>query len=224
VLHELAVRLGQPPHRFPSDPRAVYDELRAASRGGKADYSGITWERLDAGQALHWPCPATRGGPPHPGTPRMFLDGFAHPDGRARFQEVDHREPAETTGERHPLWATTGRLAGHYQSGSQTRRVPELLRAAPEAVVEIHPDTAARAGVGEGDLAWVSSARGRTAARVRLVPTLRTDTVFLPFHYADDGRANLLTGAALDPRSRMPEFKVSAVRVTPAAPEEDGQP
>ncbi|MFB7594967.1 molybdopterin oxidoreductase family protein [Streptomyces sp. NPDC056160] len=216
VLRELAVRLGEPADRYPEEPRLVFEELRRASRGGRADYSGITYERLDAGEALYWPCPQNPEGPAHPGTPRMFLDGFAHPDGRARFQEVDHREPAETPDDRFPLWATTGRLLAQYQSGSQTRRVPDLMRAAPEPTVEIHPDTAARAGVAEGDLAWVRSARGRMTARVRLVPTLRTDTVFLPFHFPDDGRANLLTGTALDPRSKMPEFKVSAVRVDPA--------
>ncbi|CAM5336866.1 molybdopterin oxidoreductase family protein [Streptomyces aurantiogriseus] len=218
VLRELAVRLGEPPDRYPDEPRLVFEELRRASEGGTADYSGISYPRLDAGEALYWPCPERPGGPAHPGTPRMFLDGFAHPDGRARFQEVDHREPAETPDDRYPLWATTGRVLAQYQSGSQTRRVPDLLRAAPETIVEIHPDTAARAGVADGDLAWVQSARGRVTARVRLVPSLRTDTVFLPFHYPDDGRANLLTHAALDPRSKMPEFKVSAVRVGPAGP------
>ncbi|MBQ1092984.1 molybdopterin oxidoreductase family protein [Streptomyces sp. B93] len=226
VLRELAVRLGEPADRYPDEPRLVFEELRRVSRGGKADYSGITYARLDAGEALYWPCPQSPedpGDPAHPGTPRMFLDGFAHPDGRARFQEVDHREPADTLDDDFPLWATTGRLLAHYQSGSQTRRVPELVRAAPEPIVEIHPDTAARAGVEEGGLAWVRSARGRVTARVRLVPTLRTDTVFLPFHYPGDGRANLVTGTALDPRSRMPEFKVSAVRVEPAGPGAAGE-
>ncbi|MFW6723058.1 molybdopterin oxidoreductase family protein [Streptomyces sp. MAR4 CNY-716] len=225
VLRELAVRLGEPPDRFPADPRRVFDELRRASRGGPADYSGISYARLDAGEALHWPCPeAPDGAAPHPGTPRLFLDRFAHEDGRARFQDVDHREPADARDDRFPLWATTGRQLAHYQSGAQTRRVPELVRAAPEATVELHPDTAARAGLAEGELARVRSARGAVLARVRLVATLRTDTVFLPFHFPGHGRANLLTGTALDPRSRMPEFKVSAVRVEPVEVREAAAP
>ncbi|WP_031334772.1 molybdopterin oxidoreductase family protein, partial [Saccharopolyspora erythraea] len=211
VLHGLATRLGEPGHRYPTAPREVFDELRRASRGGRADYSGITYERLDNGEALHWPCP----GPEHPGTPRLFLDGFAHPDGRARFAAVDHRDPAETPSEDFPLRATTGRVLAQYQSGAQTRRVPDLNAAAPESFVEIHPDTADRAGLSDGGLARVSSARGHTVARVRLVGTMRTDTVFLPFHFPDQARANLITGDALDPRSRMPEFKVSAVRIQP---------
>ncbi|ARQ72374.1 molybdopterin oxidoreductase family protein [Streptomyces marincola] len=214
VLNGLAVRLGQPAERFPTEPRAVFDELRRASSGGRADYAGISWERLDAGEALYWPCPEVPGGG-HPGTPRMFLDRFAHADGLARFRAVDHREAAEAPGAGRPLYATTGRVPAQYQSGAQTRRVPELLAAAPETHVEVHPDTAARHGLREGGLARVTSARGSTVARVRLVPGLRADTVFLPFHFPGEGRANLLTGDALDPVSGMPEFKLSAVSIEP---------
>jgi assimilatory nitrate reductase catalytic subunit len=216
ILHGLATRLGEPGHRYPTAPREVFEELRRASRGGKADYSGISYERLDSGAALHWPCPQTDGDD-HPGTPRLFLDGFAHPDGRARFAEVDHRDAAEAAGEVFPLYATTGRVLAQYQSGAQTRRVPELNAAAGEAFVEVHPDTAGRAGLDEGDLAAISSARGSTIARVRLAGTLRPDTVFLPFHFPGQGRANLITSTALDPRSKMPEFKVCAVRIEPVA-------
>ncbi|MCX4779730.1 molybdopterin oxidoreductase family protein [Streptomyces sp. NBC_01264] len=233
VLHGLAVRLGRPAAQFPTEPREVFEELRRASRGGRADYSGISYERLDAGEALYWPCPQVPGGPggdgpggdgpggadraPHPGTPRLFLDAFAHPDGLARFAEVEHRDSAETPDADFPLYATTGRVLAQYQSGAQTRRIPELMAAAPEMFVEVHPDTAGRHGLVEGAAARVSSARGSTLARVRLVGTLRTDTVFLPFHFAGAGRANLITSPALDPRSKMPEFKVCAVRIGPAA-------
>jgi assimilatory nitrate reductase catalytic subunit len=213
ILHGLAVRLGAPAAGYPTAPREVFEELRHASAGGKADYSGITYERLDAGEALHWPCPR----PDHPGTPRLFLDRFAHPDGRARFVPVDHRDAAELPGPDYPYHATTGRVLAHYQSGAQTRRVDELNEAAPEPFVEVHPDTAARSGLRDRELAVVSSVRGSTVARVRLVATLRQDTVFLPFHFPGAGRANLITNTALDPRSRMPEFKVCAVRLEPLA-------
>ncbi|MFI1940727.1 molybdopterin oxidoreductase family protein [Streptomyces purpureus] len=217
VLRGLAVRLGQPADRFPDRPREVFEELRRATRGSRADYSGISYARLDGGEALHWPCPDRGGiGTPHPGTPRLFLDRFAHPDGRARFLAVDHRDAAELPCAEYPLTATTGRVLAHYQSGAQTRRVSSLTKAEPEAYVEIHPDTARRAGLADGALAEVTSRRGSVVARVRLVKGLRADTVFLPFHFAGRGRANLLTGGALDPRSGMPEFKVSAVRIGPA--------
>jgi assimilatory nitrate reductase catalytic subunit len=218
VLHGLAVRLGQPATRFPADPAEVFTELRAASAGGPADYSGISWERLDAGEALHWPCPATGpGDPPHPGTPRLFAERFAHPDGRARFIVVEHTGPAEQVSPAFPLRATTGRVLGHYQSGAQTRRVPELAAADPETFVEVHPDTAAAAGVTDGAPARVVGRRGSVLATVRTDDSLRADTVFLPFHFPGEQRANLVTNPALDPVSRMPEFKVCAVRLEPVS-------
>ncbi|RSM54536.1 nitrite reductase [Amycolatopsis sp. WAC 01376] len=212
VLSELARRFGQPDGRFPADAETVFTELRQASKGGVADYSGITYDRLRGGEALYWPVPAES----HPGTPRMFLDSFAHPDGRARFVPVDHVGPAELPDAEFPLQATTGRVLQHYQSGAQTRLVKELNDVVAEAFVEVHPDTAARAGLAEGDLAVVRSRRGETVARVRCVASLRPDLVFLPFHFPGAGRANLLTNPALDPTSRMPEFKVCAVALAPA--------
>ncbi|MFG2616918.1 molybdopterin oxidoreductase family protein [Streptomyces sp. NPDC048507] len=211
VIAELAVRLGEPAARFPADPRTVFEEIRAATRGAPADYSGIDYARLDAGEALYWPCPEGAGP-----TPRPFLDRFAHPDGRARFTPVEHREAAERPDRRFPLYATTGRVLAQYQSGAQTRRVPELLEAAPGPFVQVHPDTAARAGLADGQRARIVSARGATVAEVRCDATLRTDTVFVPFHFPGAGRANLFTHAALDPRSGMPEFKVCAVRLEAA--------
>jgi len=210
VLHGLAVRLGQPPARFPTNAEQVFDELRRASAGGPADYAGVSYDRLRAGEALHWPVPAID----HPGTPRAFLGEFAHPDGRARFHPVDHTGPAEPPDAEFPLQATTGRVLQHYQSGAQTRLVPELTDAVPEMYVEVHPDAAARAGLADGDLAAVTSRRGEARARVRCVASMRPDLVFLPFHFSGAGRANLLTNPALDPTSRMPEFKVCAVRLS----------
>ncbi|WP_215549584.1 molybdopterin oxidoreductase family protein [Amycolatopsis sp. CA-230715] len=210
VLSGLAERLGQPVERFPSDAEAVFTELRAASKGGAADYSGITYDRLRDEEPLYWPVPS----PEHPGTPRLFLDRFAHPDGRARFVSVEHVGPAEPPDAEFPLQAITGRVLQHYQSGAQTRLVPELTEVVPEAYVEVHPDTAARAGLAEGEEAKVTSRRGAVTAVVRCVRSMRVDVVFLPFHFPGEGRANLVTNPALDPTSRMPEFKVCAVSLT----------
>jgi assimilatory nitrate reductase catalytic subunit len=221
VLHGLAVRLGQPADRFPVDAETVFGELARASAGGPADYRGISHARLRAGEALHWPVPAGAAGAKsgtadHPGTPRVFLDRFAHPDGRARFVAVRHRGPAEGVDADYPLRATTGRVLQHYQSGAQTRLVPELAAAVGEAFVEVHPETAARSGLADGAPAEVVSRRGTVHARVRYVASMRPDMVFLPFHFPGEQRANLVTNPALDPTSRMPEFKVCAVRLQPA--------
>lgn len=210
VLNGLARRLGQPEDRFPADAETVFEELRIASKGGIADYSGVSYDRLRNGEELHWPVPEDD----HPGTPRMFLDAFAHPDGRARFVPVEHTGPAELPDDEFPLQATTGRVLQHYQSGAQTRLIRELNEVVPEAFVEVHPDTAKRAGLEEGDRALVRSRRGETVARVRFAQSLKPDLVFLPFHFPGEQRANLFTNPALDPVSRMPEFKVCAVSLS----------
>ena len=210
VLNGLAKRLGQPENRFPADAETVFEELRIASKGGIADYSGVSYERLRSGEALHWPVPEND----HPGTPRMFLESFAHPDGRARFVPVEHTGPAELPDDEFPLQATTGRVLQHYQSGAQTRLIDELNDVVPEAFVEVHPDTAKRAGLEEGDPARIRSRRGETVAKVRFVQSLRPDLVFVPFHFPGEQRANLFTNPALDPVSRMPEFKVCAVSLS----------
>jgi len=210
IIAELAGRLGAP-GAWSDDPAEVFEELRAASAGGPADYSGITYERIEAEGGVFWPCPS----PDHPGTPRPFLDRFATPDGRARFVPVEHGGAAEGTDEDYPVHLTTGRVLAQYQSGAQTRRVAPLVEAAPEPFVELHPDLAERHGVTDGAMVRVSSRRGAAVVRARLVESIRHDTVFIPFHWAGEGRANLLTNPALDPVSRMPEFKVCAVRIEP---------
>ncbi|MFC4493155.1 molybdopterin oxidoreductase family protein [Streptomyces ovatisporus] len=154
----------------------------------------------------------------HPGTPRLFLDRFATPDGRARFFPAVHRPVAEEPDAQYPLRLTTGRVLAQYQSGAQTRRVDELNAAAPGPFVELHPRLAGQLGVVDGDRLAVVSRRGRAVAPARVTRAIRPDTVFMPFHWHGEGRANTLTNPALDPSSRMPEFKVCAVRVEPAAP------
>jgi len=104
-------------------------------------------------------------------------------------------------------------VLAQYQSGAQTRRVVALARAAPHAFLELHPDLAERLGVTDGDQVRVTSRRGEMVAPARLSGTIRPDTVFAPFHWGGSGRVNSVTNDALDPTSRMPEFKVCAARV-----------
>ncbi|MBJ6646213.1 molybdopterin oxidoreductase family protein [Streptomyces sp. BSE7-9] len=224
VLHELAARLGgegSPEKRFPADPEEVFEELRRASEGGPADYSGITYRRLAEENGVFWPCPspgAAAEATVHPGTPRLFLDRFATEDGRARFVPVSHRAVAEEPDEEYPVLLTTGRVVAQYQSGAQTRRVDELNTAAPGPFVELHPRLARRIGAAEGEPVAVVSRRGRAVAPARITTSIRPDTVFMPFHWAGEGRANTLTNPALDPTSRMPEFKACAVRLEAVRP------
>src|SRR5690606_23062841 len=167
VLHGLAVRLddGRGRHRgFPCDPEEVFEELRRASAGGAAAYSGITYGRLEREQGVFWPCPAPAGrasGADHPGTPRLFLDRFATAGGRGGFVAVRHRPAAGEADHDPPGLPATGRVAARYQSGALPRRVAERNDAAPGPVVELHPRRAERLGAAEGDPLAVVSRRGR---------------------------------------------------------------
>lgn len=214
---ELAARLDAP-GTWSTDPAEVFDELGRASAGGRADYSGLSHERLDHEPDLHWPCPATdEGEAPHPGTPRAFLDRFPTPDGRARLIAVDHVGPAEDLRADAPLFLITGRVLEHYQSGAQTRRVAALHAAQPTPFVEVHPLLAHRLGIEEGDLVDLRTARATVTAPARVTDRVRADTVFMPFHFAGEGSVNRATNDAVDPISSMPEFKVCAVDVRPRA-------
>jgi assimilatory nitrate reductase catalytic subunit len=209
IMAELARRLDAP-SSWPTDPSEVFDELARASAGGLADYSGLSHALLDTEIAAYWPYPAGSDG-----TPRLFADTFFHPDGRARLVAVVPRDVAagDPVGVGGELILITGRLLEHYQSGAQTRRVPELVEAQPTARLQIHPATAARLGIVEGGPVEVANARGRVRALADVTTDIRLDTVFLPFHYADRESANLVTGGAVDPVSAMPEFKRTPVTV-----------
>jgi assimilatory nitrate reductase catalytic subunit len=208
MLSAIGARLGHA-SSFPAEPSDAFEELRRASAGGAADYSGITYERIRREDGVFWPCPDDQ----HPGTPRMFLDRFATADGRARFHAVEFQPPAEEPDREYPLYLTTGRIMAQYQSGTQTRRVTALMQGTPEAFVQIHPSMARTYGVSEGDRVRLTTRRGTALLRAQLTAAIRMDTLFVPFHFAGTGRANLLTNPALDPISRMPEFKVCAVRI-----------
>ena len=210
VLEALAARLGWE-KGFPADPEEVFEELRRASAGGPADYSGITYRRITEEDGVFWPCPDGQ-----EGTPRLFLERFATEDGRARFVPVTHRPAAEEPDAEYPLYLTTGRVLAQYQSGAQTRRVERLNEAAPGPFVQLHPQLADRLGVGDGQPVAVTTRRGRAVAPAQVSRAIRPDTVFMPFHWPGAGRANTLTNPALDPTSRMPEFKVCAARVEAA--------
>ncbi|MEC5190414.1 MULTISPECIES: molybdopterin oxidoreductase family protein [unclassified Arthrobacter] len=217
ILARLADAL-EAPSTFSEDPETVFEELRLASSGGLADYSGIDYAMLDRGEPAYWPYPTGS-----TGTPRLFLDAFAHQDGRALFTPVTPRRraslaaPAAADRGAKPMTLITGRLMEHYQSGAQTRRVAALAAAQPEARLQIHPAAAAAQGIAEGSIVSISNRRGEIFCRATLSPDIRPETVFLPFHFPELQSANRLTEAATDPVSGMPEFKNSQVWVRPGA-------
>jgi assimilatory nitrate reductase catalytic subunit len=211
ILLDIARGLGRDEHLRYDNTREIFAELCRASTGGTADYTGATWERIEEELGLFWPVPEVG----HPGTPRLFEGGrFFHPDGKARFHAVPFRESAEVVDDEYPVWLTTGRVVSQYLSGTQTRRIGGLVSQYPEPLCEIHPRLADRLGIVDGDIVTVTSRRGAMELPARVVSTIRPDTVFIPYHWPGRQAVNQLTNRALDPTSRMPEFKVAAVKVS----------
>lgn len=190
---------------------AIFEELRVASKGGLADYYGITYERLRKEEGVYWPCPE----PEREGTNRMFESSFAHSSGKAELIPVPNHLPDEPTDDLYPLNLTTGRVLTHYLTGVQTRRSHSLAARDVESYVEIHPRTARRWGIKDASLVRVASRRGVVVLRSRFTTAIREDTVFVPMHWGDTQNVNKVTNPALDPTCRMPGFKSCAVRVMP---------
>jgi assimilatory nitrate reductase catalytic subunit len=228
IIQDIAAAIGRPDGFTFNSPREIFDELRIASKGGIADYSGITYEKIESQNGIFWPCPSED----HPGTPRLFEKGswnpiaqgkgpFYFPDGKARFNVAPYTPPAEDVDSDYPLILTTGRVVSHFLSGTQTRRIGPLIDHYPEPQIEIHPRLAQKLGLSDGDWGTAETRRGSCTLRVQVVRTIRPDTIFIPYHWAGPKSANQLTIAAQDPISKIPEYKVCAVRLkkAEAAPE-----
>ena len=236
IIQDLAAAFGRP-HGFTfQSPRAIFAELRVASKGGIADYSGVTYEKLERDMGVFWPCysedPET-GAPlaDHPGTPRLFEPGsynpvakgagpFYFPDGRARFNVADYRPPVDDANEEYPVYLTTGRVISQFLSGTQTRRIGPLVDQYPEPRIEMHPRLAATLGISDLDWATAETRRGTITLRAMVVTTIRPDTIFIPYHWPGARSPNQLTVAAQDPISKIPQYKVCGCRVRKA----DGPP
>jgi assimilatory nitrate reductase catalytic subunit len=209
ILCELARRLNKErffPYQSAHD---IWQELCIVSKGSIADYAGITWEKIEAQQGVFWPCPAKE----HPGTPRLFTERFAHPDGKAHMFPITYSPPAEEPGEIFPFRLTTGRVVYQYLSGNQTRRLGFLNAQAPEPWVEIHPHAAAQLGIKHEEVVRLRTPRGSMLLKALVVPTIRPDTLFVPYHYGHAQAINQLTNAAVDPTVKIPEYKVCAARI-----------
>jgi ferredoxin-nitrate reductase len=211
IIAGVGERLGFSGFEF-SAAGEVWDEFRRLTAGRPCDMSGMTAARLRRERQLQWPCPAED----HPGTPRRYTDHiFPTEDGRARFWPRPHLAPRELPDHEFPLVLTTGRLAPHWHTRTRTGKVKQLVKMAPEPVVEVHPDDAARRGIEEGDLVLVSSRRGCVRIRAKVIDTVSPGSLFAAFHWGDMFAAetgiNYLTLPATDPISKQPEFKFCAV-------------
>lgn len=202
ILSDLSGRMGYPMNY--ADAGSILEEIGRVT----PSYCGIRLERLEK-EGIHWPCPATD----HPGTPCLHVDRFTC--GLGVFHGVEWVPPAESVDEQYPLFLTTGRIRYQYHTGTMSMKSEGLNSLAPECFVEISEGDARGRAVADGDLLRVASRRGEIRARARISDMAVDGTVFIPFHYAE-AAANELTHSALDPTSKIPEYKVCAVRIEKA--------
>jgi formate dehydrogenase alpha subunit len=206
LAKRVARRLGRPlPGQFDyRGPAAIFDEMARLT----PFLGGLSHARLDREGGLQWPCPT----PDHPGTRFLYAESF--PRGKGRFVAATQTvEAAELPDLDYPFILNTGRLLYHWHGGTITRRVAGLLELAPRLEVAMHPRDAGRLGIREGDPVQVTSRRGELRAHAHLTDGVRPGAVFVPFVKLADSAANFLTNNVLDPASKIPEFKVCAVRV-----------
>ncbi|MEO8845235.1 MAG: molybdopterin oxidoreductase family protein [Kofleriaceae bacterium] len=227
IIQDLALALGRP-HGFTfTSPREIFEELGVASKGGIADYSGVTYEKIERQMGVFWPCSS----PDDPGTPRLFEPGSTNPiakgtgpfyfaDGKARFNIGEYRPAVDDASEDYPIFLTTGRVVSQFLSGTQTRRIGPLVKQYPEPRIELHPRLAEKLGIADNDWTTCETRRGEITVRASVVTTIRPDTVFIPYHWPGDKSPNRLTVAAQDPISKIPQYKVCGCRVKRA----DGPP
>lgn len=203
ILCELATRMGTP--MAYADSREIFEEITRVT----PSYAGITYDRIVV-DGLHWPCPT----PEHPGTPILHREQFTR--GRGLFHAIDYTPPAELTDAEYPLYLTTGRVLYHYHTGTMTMKSAGLNERVPDCFVEISPKDAALYDLTDGAEVEIASRRGKIRTKVQVSPKAVNGTVFIPFHFAQ-AAANRLTNAALDPVSKIPEYKVCAVKLSHAA-------
>jgi len=194
-------------------PQDAFEEWRRISAGRPCDYSGITWDRIDAAGGVQWPCPEGDD-VPIGGTKRLYADmRFNRPNGKAQVYPVEPKPMRDAPRPEYPLILNTGRTVEHWHTRTKTGRIAILEGLSPEAWVEMHPDDATELRLRAGDWVDVSSRRGRVERiRVRVTATVRAGEVFIPFHW-DERCANRLTDDEFDPISREPNYKQCAVRV-----------
>ena len=214
IAADLARRIMERENRVPVGVHASWQYLRPSQimeeiAALTPNYGGVRYERLERGEQLHWPVPA----PEHPGTPILHVGTFTR--GKGKFHVVEHLPPRELTDPEYPMVLTTGRVIYHWHGAEMTRRAQALRDLYPETVVEISPEDAAKLGLNGRDVVRIQSRRGKMVARALVTDRVCAGLVFGNFHFPGEQNVNNLTIAALDPVSKIPEYKVCAVRIEP---------
>ena len=168
-------------------------------------YSGIYFDRL-GNSGLQWPCTDRE----DPGTKYLHKGEFAR--GKGKFHAVTYIPPAEEVDEEYDYIMMTGRMLYHFHTGTMTRNSEAIDRHEPDAYVEINKIDAKKLRIKEGDRVKVSSRRGSVETNARIGERVKEGQVFMPFHYAESP-ANRLTNSVLDSEAKIPELKVTAVKI-----------
>jgi formate dehydrogenase alpha subunit len=203
IVKQIAKAMGSRQFEYTS-PSDIFAEMSALT----PQFAGMSHARLAAG-GIAWPCPNSS----HPGTPILHTQSFTR--GLGKFHAVGFIPPAENPDKKYPFVLTTGRILEHYHTGTMTRRVGGLNHLVPEAFMELNPADAETLKVKNGEVVNVASRRGKINIKARITPRVDKGVVFIPFHFVE-ASANVLTAANVDPLAKIPEFKVSAVRITKA--------
>jgi formate dehydrogenase major subunit/formate dehydrogenase alpha subunit len=169
-------------------------------------YAGVTHDRLEKGERLQWPVKSIE----HAGTPILHIGAFTR--GKGKFAPIDHIPPAELPDDNYPVLLSTGRVLYHWHGGEMTRRSEGLMAVYGQALIEVNPDDAAKLGVNGKRHVRVTSRRGSIEAEAWVTDRVPPGMVYANFHFPE-ANANELTLAALDPVSKIPEYKICAVRV-----------
>jgi formate dehydrogenase major subunit/formate dehydrogenase alpha subunit len=185
-----------------ADQSAIMSEINALT----PSYGGITHARLEAGERLQWPCPTLD----HPGTPILHTKQFTR--GKGKFTPIDHIPPAEKPDDDYPMVMSTGRVLYHWHGGQMTRRAKGLMEVYGEALIEMNPNDAEKLGLNAKSFVRVTSRRGAIEAQAWVTDRVPPGMVYANFHFPN-ASANELTHAALDPVAKIPEYKITAVKV-----------
>jgi formate dehydrogenase alpha subunit len=199
IITELASRMGY------DMPATGAEEIMREIASLTPSYGGIEYKRLEEG-GLQWPCPEAE----HPGTPVLHVGTF--PRGKGKFTAVDYLPPDELPDEEYPFILSTGRLLYHFHSGSMSRRSSSLEEKVGRGWLGINPRDARKLRLKEGNAVRVTSRRGSLVSHTHITPQLQEGSVFATFHFAEE-TANILTNPALDPKSKIPDLKVCAVKL-----------
>ena len=215
ILYRFAQKMGFSGFDY-KEPAEIYAEHAASTAGTHIDISDLSYDILRQKRSVQWPYTAAINGR---GTPRLFADKkFYTVSQRAIIRSFPDKNESEQPDSNHPLILTTGRIRDQWHTMSKTGKVNKLKQHISESFLEIHPDDAATRGIKDNDLVEIFNPRGQVRVKAKYSDNIKKGVVFLPMHWgkvlqSDLNRANNLTNNLVDPVSKEPDFKFSAVEV-----------